>query len=61
MSNQEKDRFKRVDRAIAQVRKEFDEVIDGSREAGSEAREDVREAIDDVEARIDRLRNRPDE
>jgi hypothetical protein len=61
MSNQRKDRFKRVDKAIDQVRKEFDEVIDESKAAGGGAREDVREAIDDVEARIDKLRKRTDE
>lgn len=51
MSNENNDRFKRVDRAIERVRTELDEVIDESKDVGAEAREDVREAIDDVEAR----------
>ncbi|WP_435366051.1 hypothetical protein [Haloarchaeobius sp. DYHT-AS-18] len=59
MSNEKKDRFKRVDTAIDQVRKELDEVIDESIEAGGEAREEVREAIDDVQARIVPKSNTP--
>jgi len=46
-----KDRFKRDDNAIDQGRKDVDRVVGGSTEAGGEAREEVQEAVDDVEAR----------
>ena len=59
MNNGNEDRFKRVDNAIDHVRKEFDEVINESREAGGEVREDVRETIDDVEARPTNSQNAP--
>lgn len=58
MSNENEDRFKGVDKALAQVRTEFDDAIDGSKEAGGEAREEVRVAIGDIETRIDKLRKR---
>lgn len=61
MSEEKKDRFKRLDQAIENVRAEVDEVIDESKVAGGEAREDVQEAIDRVEVRINELRKRTDE
>lgn len=61
MAEKDSDRFKRVDSAIDRVREEFDDVVDESKEAGSKARKEVREAIDDLEARLDALRKRDDD
>lgn len=58
MSEEKKDRFQRVDRALDRVREELDEAVDGTKVAGSKASKEVREAIDDVEDRISRLRKR---
>jgi cell fate (sporulation/competence/biofilm development) regulator YmcA (YheA/YmcA/DUF963 family) len=58
MSEKKKDRFQRVDKAIDEVREEFNEAVDDSKKATDEAREEVREAIDNLEARLKKLRNR---
>lgn len=58
MSEEGRDRFQRVDRAIDRVREEFNEAVDDSRDAGERARAEVREAIDDLEDRLQRLRDR---
>jgi len=61
MTEEKKDRFKSVDKAIARVREEFNEVVDDSKDTGNKARKEVREAIDDLEARVDKLRKRDKE
>lgn len=58
MSDRDSDRFRGVDQAIERVREEFDEAIDESREAGTAARREVQEAIDDLEERLRDLRDR---
>ncbi|MFP4590721.1 MAG: hypothetical protein ACLFMX_01340 [Halobacteriales archaeon] len=55
------DRFERVDRALDRLREELDEVIEEGREAGGKAATEVREAIDDVEERLARLRDRDED
>ena len=61
MSDDEQDRFRRVDRAIDRVREELDEAVEGTRAAGSRASKEVREALDEVEDRVRRLRQREEE
>jgi len=61
MADEGKDRFKRVDRALDKVREELDDAVEGSKAAGSRASKEVREAIDDVEDRVARLRKRDKE
>lgn len=58
MSEGEKDRFRRVDRAVDRVREELDEAVGGTRAAGSKASKEVREALDDVEEKVRKLRRR---
>ena len=58
MSDEKKDRFKRVDSALDRVREEFDEAVDGSRQTGGKAAKEVREAIDELEERIANLRKK---
>lgn len=61
MSEEEKDRFQRVDRAVDRVREELDEAVEGTRAAGTSASKEVREAIDDLEERVRKLRHREEE
>lgn len=61
MSEDDGDRFQKVDKAIERVRAELDEAVDETKEAGQKARREAREAIDDLEARIDALRKRDEE
>lgn len=58
MSEEKKDRFKSVDNALGRVREEFDDAIEGSRQAGGKAAKEVREAIDELEERISNLRKK---
>ncbi len=58
MSEEKKDRFKRIDSAIDKIREEIDDVAEGGRSAGGKASREVREAIDNLEAKIERLRKR---
>lgn len=58
MSEEKKDRFKRVDDAVDKVRAELDDAVDGSKAAGSKASKEAREAIDELEERIGKLRKR---
>lgn len=58
MSDEKKDRFKRIDSAIDRVRKELDEAADESKELGGKATREVRESIDELEAKVDNLRKR---
>lgn len=58
MSDQKKDRFKRVDAAIDKVREELDEAVDDTKDAGSKAAKEVREALDEAEDKVSNLRKR---
>jgi prefoldin subunit 5 len=58
MSDEKKDRFKRIDSAIDKVREELDEAADESKELGGKATKEVREAIDDLEAKVKNLRKK---
>lgn len=58
MSDEKKDRFKRIDSAIDKVREELDEAADESKELGGKATREVREAIDELEAKVDNLRKK---
>lgn len=59
--SEEDDRFGGVDEAIDRVREELDEAVEESREAGGAAAREVREAIDDLEDRLAKLRRRNEE
>lgn len=59
--SEEDDRFGGVDKAIDRVREELDEAVEESREAGGAAAREVREAIDDLEDRLAKLRRRNEE
>ena len=59
--SEEKDRFRGVERAIERVREELDDAVDGTRAAGSKASREVREALDEAEERVKRLRRRQKE
>lgn len=61
MSDDEPDRFKRVDRAIDRVRDELDDAVQGTKAAGSKTSKEVREAIDNLEDKLTALRNREEE
>ena len=58
MSDDKKDRFKRIDSAIDKVRQELDEAVDDSKELGGKATKEVREAIDDLESKVKSLRKK---
>ncbi len=58
MSDEKKDRFKRIDSAIDKVREELDEAADESKELGGKATKEVREAIDELEAKVKNLRKK---
>ncbi len=60
MSDEKKDRFKRIDSAIDKVREELDEAADESKELGGKATKEVREAIDELEAKVKNLRKKDD-
>jgi hypothetical protein len=47
-----------TDEAIRRVRDAFDDATEEAEEIGERAKREVEEAIDDLEAQIDRLRNR---
>lgn len=59
--SEKEDRFEGVDNAIDRVREELDETVEESKEAGSAAAREVREAIDDLEDRLANLRERKEE
>jgi predicted nucleotide-binding protein (sugar kinase/HSP70/actin superfamily) len=61
MSEEKKDRFKRIDGAIDKVREEIDEAADESKELGGKATKEVREAIDNLEERVSNLRKKKEE
>ncbi len=58
MSEDKKDRFKRIDAAIDRIREEIDEVADEGRAAGGKASREAKEALDALEKRVDDLRDR---
>lgn len=58
MSEDQSDRFSGVDDAVDRVRKELDEAVDGTKAAGSKASKEVRDAIDNLEERVSKLRKR---
>lgn len=58
---EKKDRFQGVDRAIDRVREELDDAVEDTKAAGSNASREVREALDNVEERVKRLRERKEE
>jgi archaellum component FlaC len=57
MSDDQTDRFDRIDSAIERIRGEVDEAADDSKELGEKATREVREAIDDLEAKVRNLRD----
>lgn len=59
--SEKKDRFQGVDKAIDRVRDELDEAVEESKQAGGAAAKEVREAIDDLENRLAKLRKRDEE
>ena len=59
--SEKKDRFQNVDRAIDRVREELNEAVEGSKQAGSTAAKEAREAIDELEDRLGKLRKRDEE
>jgi uncharacterized coiled-coil DUF342 family protein len=61
MSEEKKDRFKRIDGAIDKIREEVDEAADESKELGEKATKEVREAIDNLEEKLGSLRKKKDE
>lgn len=58
MTDQEGDRFDRVDKALDRVREEFNEAVEDSKAAGGKAAKEVREAIDTLENRVSKVRER---
>lgn len=61
MSEEKKDRFKRIDSAIDRIRGEVDEVAEGGKAAGGKATKEVREALDALEGKVENLRKRNEE
>lgn len=61
MSDEKKDRFKRIDAAIEKVREEVDDIADGGKSVGGKATKEAREAIDSLERKIEKLRKRDEE
>lgn len=61
MTEEKKDRFKRIDGAIDKVREEVDEAVDESQELGGKATKEVREAIDNLENKVRNLRKKDEE
>lgn len=59
--SEKKDRFQNVDKAIERVRKELDEAVEESKQAGGKATKEVRETIDELEERVAKLRKREKE
>lgn len=47
-----------VERAFKRVRESFDNAADDAEAMSEQAKREVREAIDDLENQVDRLRNR---
>lgn len=61
MSEEKKDRFKRIDGAIDKIREEVDEAVDDSQELGGKATKEVREAVDNLENKVRNLRKKDEE
>ena len=61
MTDEKKDRFKRIDKSIAKVREEIDEAVDESQELGGKATKEVREAVDELEKKVKNLRKKDEE
>lgn len=61
MTDEERDRFKKIDGAIAKIREEVDEVAGETKELGGKATKEVREAIDDLEDKVSGLRKKKEE
>lgn len=58
MSGEKKDRFKRIDSAINKIREEVDDVAEGGKSAGGKASKEVKQAIDALEEKVEKLRKR---
>lgn len=58
MSEEKKDRFKRIDSAIDKIREEVDDIAEGGKSAGGKATKEVREALESLENRVEKLRKR---
>lgn len=61
MTEEKKDRFKRIDKAIDKVRSEVDEAADDSKALGGKATKEVREALDNLEDKVSNLRKKKDD
>ncbi len=61
MTDEKKDRFKRIDAAIDKIREEVDEIADGGKSAGDKASKEAREAIDTLDGKVKKLRKRDKE
>lgn len=61
MTDDDNDRFRKVDTAIDRVRSELNEAIEGSKSAGGRAATEAREAVDELEERLRALRRREEE
>ena len=61
MADEKKDRFKRIDSAIEKIREEVDDVAEGGKAAGGKATKEVREALDSLENKVEKLRKRKKE
>lgn len=61
MQEEKKDRFKRIDTAIEKIRSEVDDIAEGGKSAGEKAGTEVREALDTLEKRVEKLRKRESE
>lgn len=60
MSEKKPDRFKRIDSAIDRIRDEVNDLTEGGRSAGGKATQEVREALDSLEGKVENLRKRQD-
>ena len=58
MAEEKKERFKRIDNAIEKIRTEVDDIAEGGKSARGKATKEVREALDALDNKVDKLRKR---
>ena len=61
MTEEKKDRFKRIDSAIDKIRDEVDDAADSGKAAGGKATKEVKEALDHLEDKVKNLRKKKEE